>query len=99
MSCTVKGRCCPNDHGYSHGHSLCRKKQRLVLRSNGVEGRFEAGSIKCRELQVQAIHYPQKVQGLGRHLQGTHLQTLWGQVSCGQQAGDGRWERRGATFR
>lgn len=52
-------------------------KSKDILRSNGVEGRLEAGSIKCRELQlqvqVQAIHYPQKVLGPGRHLQGAHL--------------------------
>lgn len=50
-------------------------KSKDILRSNGVEGRLEVGSIQCRELQVQvqAIHYPQKVQGPGRHLQGTHL--------------------------
>lgn len=53
-------------------------KSKDILRSNNVEGRLEAGSIKCRELQVQAIHYPQKVQGPGRHLQGTHHLTLWG---------------------
>lgn len=49
--------------------TLFAGKSKDILKSNDVEGRVEAGSIKCRELQVQAIHYP---RGPGRHLQGTH---------------------------